>query len=55
MMMKSLCCVSSKVRKLPYYDGLTNVDMFLDEFERKIHEDHQFQALELALRATPTR
>lgn len=55
MMTKSLRCASSKVTKLPYYDGLTNVDMFLDEFEPKIPEDHRFQALELMLRITPTR
>lgn len=55
MMTKALGCVSSEVRKLPYYDGLTDVDVFLDEFEREVPENHHFQALELALRATPTR
>ena len=54
-MTKLLHCVSSKVRKLPYYDGLTDVEKFLDKFERKVPEDHFFQALDLALRATPTR
>jgi len=44
-----------EVRKLPYYDGLTNVDLFLDEFERKVLEDQCFQALELALCATHPR
>ena len=53
MMMKALCYVSSEVRKLPYYDGLTDVDIFLDEFECEVIEDHCFQALELTLRATP--
>jgi len=55
MMTKSLRCVTSEVRKLPYYDGLINIVMFLDEFEREVPEDRRFQALELALRATPTR
>ena len=55
MMTNSLYCVSSEVRKLPYYDGLTDVDLFLDEFESEVPQDHCFQALELALRATPTR
>ena len=54
MMTKSLDCVSSKVRNLPYYDGLTNVDKFLDAFEREAPEDHRFQVIYLALRATPT-
>ena len=42
-MMKSLRCVSSEVRKLPYYDGLTDVDMFLDEFECEVPEDNTFK------------
>ena len=49
MMMKSLHCVSSEVRKLPYYDGLTDVDLFLDKFEHEILKDRRFQTLELAL------
>lgn len=55
MMMKSLHCVSSEVRNLPYYDGLTNVDKFLDAFEREVLEDHHFQALYLALCPMPTQ
>lgn len=54
MMTKSLHCVSLEVRKLPYYDGLIDVDLFLDEFECEVPEDHCFQALELALCTTPT-
>lgn len=41
--------------KLPHYDRLTDVDLFLDEFEREAPEENQFQALELALRATLAR
>lgn len=55
MMTKSLRCAFSEVGKLPYYDCLTNVNLFLDEIECEVPEDHCFQALELALRATPTR
>lgn len=40
---------------MPYYDGLTDVDKFLDAFERKVPKKHRFQALDLALRATPAR
>ena len=36
MMTKSVRCVSYKVRSLPYYDGLTNVDKFLDTVEREV-------------------
>ena len=55
MMAKSLRCVSSEVRIFPYYDGLTDVDTFLDAFEMEVPENHHFQALDLALRATPAR
>lgn len=48
-MTKSLCCVSSEVINLPYYDGLIDVANFLDDFEREVPEDHRFQALDLAL------
>lgn len=50
MMTKSLCCVSLEVRNLPYYDGLTYVDKFMDAFERQVPEKHHFQALDLVLR-----
>lgn len=53
MMTKPLRCVSTEVRKLPNYDGLTDLDLFLDEFEREVPQEHHFQALELALRPTP--
>ena len=54
-MAKSLRCVSYKVRRLPYYDGLTDVDNFMDAFEREVPEKHRFQVLHLALHATPTQ
>lgn len=53
MMIKSLRCISSEVRNLPYYDGLTDVDKILDAFEREVRERHRFQVLDLALRAMP--
>ena len=52
MIMKSLHCVLLEVRNLPYYDGLTAMDKFLDEFEREVPEDHHFQALDFALCTT---
>jgi len=55
MMTKSLHCVSSEVRIFPYYDGLTDVDKFLDAFEREVLEKHHFQALDLAICDMPAR
>lgn len=40
---------------MPYYDALTNVDKFLDAFEREVPKKHHFQPLDLALCTTPTR
>lgn len=55
MMTKLLHYVSFEVRNLPHYDGLINVDFFLDAFEREVVEKHRFQALNWVLNATPTR
>lgn len=54
MMPKSLHYVSSEVINLPYYDGIIVVDKFLDAFEKEAPEKRHFQALDLALCATPT-
>lgn len=55
MMTKLLRCVSSEVISFPYYDGLTDVDNFLDSFEREVPKKHRFQTMDLALCATPAR
>jgi len=55
MMTQLLHCVSSEVRNLHTYDGLNEVDVFLDAFEREVLEKQRFQALDWALRATPVR
>ena len=55
MMTKSLHCVSLDVSNLPYYDGLTDVDHFLDAFEREVPENNFFQALDWALCTTLAR
>lgn len=55
MMTQSFCYVSSKVINLPIYDGLNDVDVFLDAFERKVPEKKHFQALDWALGATLVR
>lgn len=52
MMTKSLRCVTSEVRFFPYYDGMTNIDKFMDAFEREVPKKHHLQALDLALCST---
>lgn len=49
MLTKSLQCMSNEVQNLPYYDGLEDVDIFLDNFERDVPKEHQFQVLDLVL------
>ncbi len=55
MMTRSLRCVSTEVRYLPTYDWLSEVDTFLDKFEREVLEKQRFQALNWVLHATPAR
>ena len=54
-MTKSLHCVLLEVRSLPYYDGLTDFDKFMDGFEREVLDKNCFQALDSVLHAMPTR
>ena len=42
MMTKLLHCLSPELRNMPYYDGLTDVDHFLDAFEREVPKKHHF-------------
>jgi len=46
MMTQSLRYVPSEVRNFPTYDGLNDVDVFLDAFEREVLENQCFQALD---------
>lgn len=41
-LMKYLCCIPLEVRNLPYYDGIGDVSIFLDEFERDIPKEQRF-------------
>lgn len=45
----------SVVRNLPTYDGLNELDTFLDAFEREVPKNKHFQALDWALHTTPAR
>ena len=55
MMTQSMRCMSTEVRDMPTYDGLNEVDTFLDAFERKVLEKKRFQALDWVMCATSTR
>lgn len=52
---KSLHWIGTKICELPHFDGLTNVTTFFMEFETVIVEQHRLLALDVALKATPTR
>jgi len=54
-MTRSLCCISMVVRDLPMYDELSEVDDFLNRFEREVPKQQCFKALKWLLRATPAR
>lgn len=55
MMTKSLHCVSSEVRNLPYYNRFNDIYKLLDASEREVPKKHRFQALDLALCTTPAQ
>ena len=38
---------------MPYNDGIGDVSVFLDSFERDVLEEQRFQALDIALRSMP--
>jgi len=42
-------------RYLPMYDGLSEVDDFLNKFERYVLEQQRFDSLKWVLYATPAR
>ena len=41
MMTKLLHCVSTEVRNLSHYDGLNDVNLFLDQFEKEVPEEYR--------------
>lgn len=55
MMTRSRQCVETEVRDLPMYDGLNEVDDFLNKFKIKVPEKQHFSALKWLLQDTPTR
>ena len=47
--------IETKVIELSAYEGIPNLDSFIEGFEDKLLEPHQLLALEEALKATPMR
>ena len=45
MMTRFLYYVATKVRDLPTYDGLSEVDEFMNIFEREVPKQQRFDAL----------
>ena len=52
---KSLCLIRSEVSTLPIFDGLSNIQIFFQEYEEQLPCSERLQYLVVALRATPAR
>jgi len=52
---KSVHYMTSEVCNLPYYDGLSDVNIFLDEYVEQVPKIKRLLALDIALKATPDR
>lgn len=55
MMTRSMRYVSIEVRDLPTYDGLGEVDTFLDKFKGEVPKKKRFQTFDWVLRAMLAR
>ena len=55
MMIRSLRCISTKVRDLPTYDGLSEVDSFMNRFEIEVLEQQRFNSLKWVICVMPNR
>ena len=52
---KSLCWIGSEVSTLPIFDGLSDIQIFVHEYETQVLYLEIIQSLVVALRATPAR
>ena len=52
---KSLRWIGIEACDLPTYEGIPNLDIFLCEFKNKVPEQQRSLALDVTLKATPTR
>ena len=54
-MTNSLRWISANVRDIPSFDGLEDVNEFLQQFEQEIPHEQRMEAIDLAVKATPAR
>ena len=54
-MTKSLRWIGTEIKDIPSFDGLVDVDDFLQEFEQEIPHEQRMSVIDLAVRATPGR
>ena len=52
---KSLCWIRLEVSTLPIFDGLSDIQVFVQEYEAQVPCSERLQYLVVALRATPAR
>ena len=52
---KEFHCMTIEVCDLPFYDGLGDINTFLEEYEEHVPKCQILLAMNIALRATPTR
>ena len=52
---KSLCWIGSEVSTIPIFDGLSDIQVFVQEYEAQLPCSERLQYLVVALRATPAR
>ena len=54
-MTKSIRWIGTKIQTTPLFDGLSNVNEFLQKYEQEIPNNQRIEGMDLALRATPAR
>ena len=54
-MTKSLRWIGAENKHIPTFDGLSDVNDFLQQFEQEIPQEQRMEVFDLAVRATPAR
>ena len=54
-MTKSLRWIGTEVKDISSFDGLADVNDFLQQFEQEIPREKMMEAIDLVVRATPAR
>ena len=52
---KELRWIGSEVSTVPTFDGLSDIQLFLKQYEEQIPLEKRLEVLEIALQATPAR